>query len=110
MPHAELKYSNDVTLDAAQLLADIEATILRHDTGSGACKGRAYPAAMWNHSHIMLDLAMLAKPHRDKAFADGLTAALNAEIKRHLSQKCYISIAVRFMDDTYYTGSFDPNA
>lgn len=110
MPHAELKYSNDITLDAARLLADIEATILQHDAGSGACKGRAYPAEAWNHSHVMLDLAMLAKPHRDKAFSDGLIAALETEIKRHLSQKCYVSIALRFMDGNYFTGSFDPSA
>jgi len=44
MPHAELKYSIDLDLDAEALLRCVEQVILRHDANSGECKGRAYPA------------------------------------------------------------------
>lgn len=110
MPHAELNFSNDLNIEAKVLLADIEALILKHDSGSGACKGRAYATDTFHHTHIMLDLAMLKKPHRDQAFSDALITALETLIKSRLNVRAYVSVALRFMDGNYYTGTFDPNA
>ena len=44
MPHADIKYSSDLNINAEEILQVIEETILGKDTGAGACKGRAYPA------------------------------------------------------------------
>ena len=69
MPHAEMKYSSDLELDSAAILAEIEAIILRHDSGAGACKGRAYPTDEYHHSHVTVSVSLLVKPHRDDAFS-----------------------------------------
>lgn len=68
MPHAELKYTSDLGLDAESLLRGVERIILSHDAGSGECRGRAYSADIFHHSHCLLEISMLAKPHRDAAF------------------------------------------
>ena len=46
----------------------IEHTILAHDSSSGDCKCRSYPAEASNHTHLLIEISMLTKPHRDEAF------------------------------------------
>ena len=84
MPHAELKYSSDLRIDAVAILADVEQMILRHDAGSGDCKGRAYPSDQYHHSHLILQISMLTKPHRDEAFTAALMADLEQVVKVHI--------------------------
>ncbi len=108
MPHAELKFSDDLTFDAVSLLQAVEATIQRHDAGSGACKGRAYPARTFHHTHCMLDVSMLSKPHRDADFTQRLLADLKAEMERHLTQGCALSLGIRYSDAYYITGQHNP--
>ena len=103
MPHATLSYSSDLQLDAGAMLRDIEETILAHDAGAGACKGRAYSASVFHHSHIMIDIALLDKPHRDAAFMAALARDLEARIKVHLLSPCAFSMEVRFSGSQYVT-------
>lgn len=103
MPHAEIKYTDDLALDAPSLLAEIEQIILRHDPGSGACKGRAYPAAFFLHSHFLLSISMLEKPHRDAAFTAGLMADIEAAMKSHIHQSCYFSFGLEYSAAAYVT-------
>ncbi|RYG90619.1 hypothetical protein EU803_11485 [Loktanella sp. IMCC34160] len=110
MPHAELKYSADLNIDAPAVLRGIEQLILRHDGGAGACKGRAYPAAAFHHTHCLLTLSMLTKPHRDHAFTQALLADLRAELGRHLNQRCALSVGIQYSDDAYWTGEHIPDA
>jgi hypothetical protein len=81
MPHAELKYSNDLSLDAPAILATIDATIRNYDAGAGDCKGRAYPAIEFNYTHVIAEISMLPKAHRDHAFMNALIANLEVAIK-----------------------------
>ena len=104
MPHADLKYSNDLSLDAAGLLAEVEATIARHDSGAGACKGRAYPASAYHHTHALLEVGVLRKPHRDAAFMTALLDDLTALLQSHLPSGCACSVALNFSSDDYFTG------
>ena len=104
MPHAELKYSADLIFDAPALLREVEATIQAKDSGSGACKGRAYPCDHVHHCHILLEVCMLPKPHRDAGFVHGLLADLRGVLKSHLSQPCHMSLGIRFSDENYITG------
>ncbi|MBU2981840.1 hypothetical protein KO498_08430 [Lentibacter algarum] len=104
MPHADLKYSNDLELDAPQLLAEVEALILRHDDGAGACKGRAYPSKAFHHSHALLEVAVLRKPHRDAAFMNALLDDLTALLQSYLPSGCACSVALNFSSDYYFTG------
>lgn len=108
MPHAELKFSDNLKLDAISLLRAIEATIQRHDAGSGECKGRAYPAADFHHTHCLLDVSMLTKPHRDDAFTQSLLADLKADMERHLSQPCHLSLGIHYSGENYITTKHTP--
>lgn len=108
MPHAELKYSSDLTLNAPALLRGIEQVIQRHDAGSGECKGRAYPTDIYHHSHCLLHVSMLTKAHRDNTFTQALLEDLKAEMKKHLRQKCFLSLGIAYSDDNYITTDHQP--
>ena len=103
MPHAELKYSADLDIDPTAILAAIEQTILRHDSGSGPCKGRAYPAAQFNHTHLLLAVTMLRKPHRDTDFTDRLMEDLESTIKTMIGQSCHFSFSLDYSTGHYVT-------
>ncbi|NVK13430.1 MAG: hypothetical protein HWE35_04555 [Rhodobacteraceae bacterium] len=103
MPHAELKYSSDLDIDAKAILAEIETVILEHDSGAGACKGRAYPAGQYHHSHITISVALLTKPHRDEAFSRSLLADLESRIKARLHQPCEFSLGLSYSTPFYVT-------
>ena len=103
MPHAELKYSSDLEIDAKAILAEIEAAILEHDSGAGACKGRAYPADQFHHTHIAINVALLTKPHRDEAFSKALLADLETRIKAQLPQPCEFSLGLSYSTPFYVT-------
>ena len=104
MPQADLRYSADLEFDAPKLLASVEAVILRHDSGAGACKGRAYPAARFHHSHALLDVAILRKPHRDAAFCQALLADLVALLDSALPGGTERAVALTFASEYYSTG------
>lgn len=108
MPHAELKYSADLAIDPADILSAIEQTILRHSPEAGACKGRAYPATVFHHTHFLASISMLAKPGRDAAFIAAVTRDLEFEIKKRISQRCYFSLDVGFTGQIYVTNEHDP--
>ena len=108
MPHAELKFSSDLTFDTAAMLQDIETVVQAADPGAGACKGRGYPAEVYHHTHCLLNLMMLTKPHRDAAFTKALLADLEATMRRHLTQKCFVSLGIDYATDAYVTTQHDP--
>lgn len=107
MPHAELSYSADLDVDAAAILREIEAVIQRHDAASGACKGRAYPAEVFHHTHILVELSLLAKPHRDAAFTKALMQDVEEAVKAMIPQPCYFSLALTYNDGFYVTNRHD---
>jgi hypothetical protein len=109
MPHADLKYSSDLNFDAAEMLRSIEATIQAHDAGSGECKGRAYPSDVFHHSHLIVEVSLLPKAHRDQAFLDALGRDLEHCIKGFLSQPCMFSLALNFGGAAYITNAFAPS-
>lgn len=103
MPHAEIKYSEELSLDTRAILAEIEHVILQHDPASGACKGRAYPCAATHHSHFLLNISMLEKPHRDAAFTSALMRDIEAAVKTHIHQSCYFSFGLEYSAANYVT-------
>ncbi|MGR3760554.1 hypothetical protein ACUXV3_10550 [Roseobacteraceae bacterium NS-SX3] len=104
MPHAELEYSRDLDLDAAAILAEIEKVILEHDSGAGDCKGRAYPAEQFHHSHAAVSVTLLEKPHRDEAFSRRLLGDLERRIKALIPVPCGFSLALAYFTPYYVTG------
>jgi hypothetical protein len=108
MPHAEIKYSEDLMIDAPAILAEIEQVILRNDDGSGECKGRAYPALQYHHSHMLVSISMLTKAHRDAAFTQKLMADLETAIRAQISQRCFFSLGINYTTESYLTTEHDP--
>ena len=108
MPHADLKYSADIGLDAPAILARIEAVIQSHDAGAGECKGRAFPAEQFHHSHVLVDISMLPKPHRDPDFMHALSADLEQGIKAMIPVRCFFSLNIGFSGAIYTTGLHSP--
>lgn len=103
MPHAEIKYSSDLKIDFEQLFTAIEKVINDHDSSAGVCKGRAYPAKDYLHSHILVTISMLTKSHRTKEFTQKLSEDLEKEIKKYLKQNCYFSFLLEYNPDHYIT-------
>ena len=103
MPHAELKYSADLELDAPAALRRIEQILQAHDPGSGDCKGRAYPAAASHHTHLILEVSLLPKPHRDAAWFSAVRADLAAYLRSVLPRPCWLSIELSFSSAQYLT-------
>lgn len=103
MPHAELSYSADLNIDAPAILRRIEQVIQAHDAGSGECKGRAYPAAQFHHTHLLVSLSLLTKPHRDAAFTQALMADVEAAVKEMIGPACFFSLSLAYSDAYYVT-------
>jgi hypothetical protein len=109
MPHAELKYSNDLDIDAVAILAGVEAVIQQHDTGAGQCKGRAFAVSEYHHSHVILNVSVLPKAHRDTAFMNALLADLETTVKSMIAQPCAFSAEITFSGEYYVTNQHDVN-
>ncbi|WP_052071916.1 hypothetical protein [Sphingopyxis sp. MWB1] len=101
MPQADLYITGDQRIDAVAALQAVERTILALDPGAGACKGRAHSIADYHHSHMLLSLSTLPKPHRDDAFADTLATNLAAALQPHTAPGASLHIHIRF-DLTHY--------
>ena len=106
MPQADLKYSADLDIDAAALLAAVEATILQVDPNSRKCKGRAYPTEVFHHTNLVLEVALLQKPHRDQAFTDELIAKLESLVETFLPGPCEFALKLSYNPLTAYRTKF----
>lgn len=98
-----MKYSADLVLDAPAILAAIEDTIASFDDVAGACKGRAFKVSAFHHTHVLVELSVMQRPHRNAAFMDALALQLEAAIKAHLTDPCAFSLAISFLPNTYIT-------
>ena len=107
MPHAEINYSGDLDLDATAILKRIEQVIQSHDAGSGECKGRAYPAQTFHHTHVLVSISLLPKPHRDDAFLTALLSDLETSIKALLPAPCLFSLGITFSGAYYVTNTHE---
>ncbi len=107
MPHVDIKYSTDLNLDMKSLFKLVEEIINGHDPASGLVKGRAYPAENYQHTHVLFEISMLTKPHREKAFTEKLMSDLEKQIKAQISQDCMFSLAINYSGPFYLTNSHE---
>jgi hypothetical protein len=107
MPQADLSYSAEITLDARAFLAHVEDIISAHDSGAGACKGRAQALDVTHHTHILLRLRMLKKAHRDDEFLQGLLAALQSGLRPLVPGACILGIEIGFLEPHYASVTLD---
>ena len=101
MPQADLSYSADIAIDATIILAKIEEVISAYDGNAGECKGRAFALEETHHTHILLRLRMLRKPHRDDTFMQGLLTALQTELRHHIPPPCILGVELGFLEQHY---------
>lgn len=102
MPHVEIKYSDNLNIDTKGIFDVIEDVINNKDSSAGACKSRAYPCSEYKHSHVLVTISLLTKPHRDKTFTLELSKELEGAIKQHLKQSLYFSLSIEY-SLAYYT-------
>ncbi len=100
MPQADMYYSAELALDARAILAQVEAVIAAHDDTSGACKGRAHRITDSHHTHVLLRLKMLNKPHRDDAFMQALLEKLQAALAPQIPP-AILGIELEFLSRHY---------
>lgn len=103
MPHADIKYSPNFQFEPQKVFAAIEDTINARHSGAGNCKYKSYPAKNSNHTHLLIEVSMLTKPHRNHDFTIALRDAIETAVKVHLHQRCYFSLSITFTDDLYLT-------
>ncbi len=103
MPHVEIKHSADLALNPQALFKLVEYVINRHDADAGECKGRAYPAKAFQHTHVLFEISMLTKPHRDEAFTRKLMVELEQQLKAQIPQTCRFSLALNYSGPYYST-------
>ncbi|MEM7206337.1 MAG: hypothetical protein AAF434_00805 [Pseudomonadota bacterium] len=103
MPHCEIKYSDNLSFDAEDMLSMVEAIINEHDSNAHECKGRAYPTSIYHRPHLKVTVSLLPKPHRDDSFTKKLMDDLEMRVKEKLSQSCYFSLLVEYSSNFYVT-------
>ena len=107
MPHVELKYSNDLTIKSTELFNAIEKVTNEMDSSAGMCKSRAYPTNTYLHTHVLLTMKVLQKPHRDKLFMQSLASKLEELLVAVLPQGCAYSVDLVFSNEYYVTSQVD---
>jgi len=103
MPQADLSFSSHIPIDVTAALTTVETVIATHDSGSGACKGRAHPVVQTHHDHVLLRVRMLNKPHRDDSFMQTLLAALEEALTPLIPTACFLNIELGFLEPHYAT-------
>lgn len=103
MPHIEIKYSNNLTLNTNKIFNEIEKTINTHDNKAGECKARAYPCNEYKYTHIITSISLLPKEHRDKIFTENLSLDIEKIIKSHLNQSAYFTLNIEYSNEHYIT-------
>tara|TARA_B110000093_G_scaffold129644_1_gene138554 strand:- start:227 stop:532 length:306 start_codon:yes stop_codon:yes gene_type:complete len=81
-----------LAIEPQKVFAAIEDTINAHDSDAGYSKCRSYPAKNSNHTHLLIEVSMLTKPHRNHDFTIALRDAIETAVKVHLHQRCYFSL------------------
>lgn len=103
MPQVELKYSNNLKLYAEGIFQTIESVINDLDDSAGVCKSRAYPAAEYKHSHVLISVALLPKAHRDDGFMQNCVNSLKAALQQYMPEDIYFALDVFFSGKYYVT-------
>lgn len=107
MPQADLSYSAQLPIDPTTLLSKVELVIAAHDTTSGDCKGRAHALEVTHHEHILLQVRMLNKPHRDDTFMQTLLTALQTELRALIPTPCILGVELGFLEPHYASLTLD---
>ena len=104
MPQVELNYSQDIEINPIELFQAIEQCIDEMDDSAGICKSRAYPATSFLHTHALLTVTLIDKPHRDQDFMRALLHKLRNLGKLFFKAEYYFAVQLKFAGPYYDTG------
>ena len=110
MPHADIKCTTDVDIDAKTLMSDIEEIILQLDPNSGVCKGRVIRIDEYHHSHLNIKLRMFASKERDVDFSNQLISRVDQKAKLLMKSAAHVTVKLEFSPVTYLTGFHNPKS
>ena len=108
MPHADIKCTTDVDIDAKTLMLDIEQIILQLDPNSGVCQGRVIRIDEYHHSHLNIELRMFASKERDVEFSNQLISRVDQKAKLLMKSAAHVTVKLEFSPVTYLTGFHNP--
>ncbi len=108
MPHADIKYTNDLEMDVKILISNIEEIILHLDPSSGACKGRVIRIDEYHHPHLNIELRMFATKERNVEFSKQLISRVDQKAKSLMKSASYVTVKLEFSPVTYLTGFMIP--
>ncbi len=103
MPHLEIHLTKDIKVDLDVLFAAVETILNEFDQTAGVCKSRAYIAEYYKHSHVMINLYLLPKKHRDDAYSKNLLDHLKEYVRGYIPFDSYLSLQIYFRDEYYLT-------
>jgi hypothetical protein len=103
MPHLEIKYSADIELNIEFLFDQIESVINHLDPSAGVCKSRAYAAQSYKYSHVMIEVWLLPKQHRNQVFTHVLLKEIKDCVRKQIANGCYVSVQLYYRDTNYET-------
>lgn len=103
MPQVELKYSDNLLIEADSIFSHIERALNEIDPTAKTCKSRALPVSQYLHSHVFLEVKLLRKPHRNPAFMKNCLEALESILKPFIPLNAYYSVSLEFLSDYYLT-------
>ena len=106
MPHLEIHLTKDIKVDLDALFAGVETILNEFDQTAGICKSRAYIAEYYKYSHVMINLYLLPKKHRDKAYFTNLLEQLKKYVMRCIPVDSYLSLQIYFRDEYYFTQEY----
>ena len=110
MPHADIKCTTDVDIDAKTLMLDIEEIILQLDPNSGVCKGRVIRIDEYHHSHLNIERRMFASKERDVEFSNQLISRVDQKAKLLMKSAAHVTVKLEFSPVTYLTGFHNPKS
>jgi hypothetical protein len=103
MPQLDLKYSASLNLDVTELFSVVEKTLIQLDGSAGHCKCRAYPSDQYQHTHILCQVSILNKPHRDESFMQECLLQLEKVIAQFIPKGCHYAVELKFSSEYYST-------
>ncbi len=103
MPQCDVFYSRDIQIDFSALFRAIEARLNEQDASAKLCKSRAVMADACLHASVSIRIALLQKPHRDKAFMQQCLANMKATVAPFIPSGIYYAIEVVFSGEHYLT-------
>lgn len=101
MPHIEIHYTQDIALDTHNLSKKLEHTIKSLDATVGGCKSRAYATTEFNASHIIINIWLLKKPHRDEQYNKHFLDEVGKTIKENIPAHYHTSLQLYYRDENY---------